>query len=273
MKLIRRLYIGAGIVWGIILGATTFFLIGAGVAGIFWLFVFGDNAWPNWAWVITYTIATITGLLTFGVCAFIGWHFSCGSQENEVDNRKQIVRVTSLLALSVIVIFGYAFYQRHLEDKYTLLESEIAEQNKKRAREEYRYKHEDESALDYYCRVVWKRSDKIELIYQGYRIKIVQSLVAEQGKAVFGVIGSYEVIKALSDDVIVFEQTQDGLRSLIESFEVSPEKMQCGKNMHFIVSSGYRYLSPLENIERVDCHIPSLRVAFPMKIRRIERNG
>ena len=119
----------------------------------------------------------------------------------------------------------------------------------------FRRRTPNESALDYYCRVVRKRSHKIELLYQGHRITIAQSLLADQGKVILGVIGSYDIVQALSDNLIVFEQTQDGLRSLFESFEVSPEKSQCGNNMHFIVSSGYRHLSSLENIESVEVEV------------------
>jgi len=273
MKLIRRFYIGAGIVWGIILGAATFLLIGGGVAGIFFLYVFGDNAWPDWVWFITYTIATITGLITFGVCVYLGWHFSRGLQENAVDSRKQIVRVTSLLALSVIVIFGYALYQRHQEEKYALLKAEIAEQNRKRAREEYPYKHADESETDYYCRVIRKQS-KLEVIYHGKSIKIVpELLLSSQGELIFAIAGSYDAIRMAAKEIVITTELIEGGEELATDLIALPKNMVCGKALYF-VKSRKRYPAYLfDKTERVDCHIPSLRFVFPMKIRRIERNG
>ena len=130
----------------------------------------------------------------------------------------------------------------------------------------YRERRPDESDTDYYCRVVQKRFDKIELNYRGQRIKIVQSLFAVQGKLVFGVIGSYDAVQALADDVLVSGRVPDGSYALIENFEALAEKARCGDSMYFIQSRGNDLLSALENAGSARIEVRSIRAVFAAQV-------
>jgi len=131
-KYIRGPYIVIAIIWGGILGALSFHAIGGGLAGIFWIFLFGDNAWPNWAWVIVYTMAGLAGVVAFSGCVFIGWSYSRKASGKGSHKKDDYRRIAFLLVFSLIVIFGYVAYDNYQVKKNTLLHQQIVEAEKKR---------------------------------------------------------------------------------------------------------------------------------------------
>jgi hypothetical protein len=62
---------------GVIAGAVAGAIVAAGViiagAGVFWLFVFGDDAWPRWAEVALVTAGYGAGLVVFASVAVVMW--------------------------------------------------------------------------------------------------------------------------------------------------------------------------------------------------------
>ncbi len=68
-----RLFIAAGLVWGLLLGALAAVWGMALAAGIAWIFLFGDKPWPGWVDAAILTVATALGLGVFAGCVSLGW--------------------------------------------------------------------------------------------------------------------------------------------------------------------------------------------------------
>lgn len=70
---VKRLFIAAGIAWGVVLGIAGGLYAGGLAAGVAWLFLFGDDPWPDWAESAILGVATVAGLAIFGGCIALGW--------------------------------------------------------------------------------------------------------------------------------------------------------------------------------------------------------
>jgi len=70
---VKRLFIAAGIAWGIVLGIAGGFYAGGLAAGVAWLFLFGDDPWPDWGESAILGVAVSAGLAIFGGCIALGW--------------------------------------------------------------------------------------------------------------------------------------------------------------------------------------------------------
>lgn len=46
---VKRLFVAAGIAWGLVLGIAGGIYAGGLAAGFAWLFLFGDDRWPGWS--------------------------------------------------------------------------------------------------------------------------------------------------------------------------------------------------------------------------------
>jgi len=69
---VKRLFIAAGIAWGIVLGITGGLYAGGLAAGVAWLFLFGDDSWPDWGESAILGVAMAAGLAIFGGCIALG---------------------------------------------------------------------------------------------------------------------------------------------------------------------------------------------------------
>ena len=69
----KRLWIAAGITWGIVLGAAGGIYAGGIAAGFAWLFLFGDDTWPDWSEPAIAGVAMAAGLAILAGCSVLGW--------------------------------------------------------------------------------------------------------------------------------------------------------------------------------------------------------
>lgn len=58
----KRLFIAAGMAWGILLGIAGGMYAGGVAAGFAWLFLFGDDRWPGWGETAILGVAMLVGL-------------------------------------------------------------------------------------------------------------------------------------------------------------------------------------------------------------------
>lgn len=269
MKLVRRLYITAGIIWGVILGIPAGLYIAGGVAGIFWLYIFGDNAWPDWALGAAYTIGILAGILIFGICVFFSWSYCQRLSAIEADQKKEIRKAASLLALSFIIMLGYVVFDDYQIEKHVLLTQKIAEDERRRVEDASPYRKVDEHDIDYYCRIIRKQS-KIKIVYKDKTIKIVPESLLSNGQLLFAVAGSYALIKDLAKEILISEEIIAGNKILVSDFVVLPENIRCGQKLFFIRSNTSSIQNSVKEIERVHCSIHSAKVGFTMAIRNEE---
>ena len=87
---------------------------------------------------------------------------------------------------------------------------------------------------------------------------------ARHGNAVFGVVGPYGVVQALSGDMIFLEQTPNG--TLKKRFKTLTEKDMCEDGMYFIKTRGNRSLSALASTKNVEIEVESNGAVFAMKV-------
>ena len=59
---VKRLFVAAGIAWGIVLGIAGGIYAGGIAAGFAWLFLFGDDSWPDWGEYAILGVAVAVGL-------------------------------------------------------------------------------------------------------------------------------------------------------------------------------------------------------------------
>jgi len=262
---IRRLYIVIAIIWGSILGALSFVIIGGGLTGIFWIFVFGDNAWPNWAWVIVYTMAGLAGLVTFSACVFIGCSYSRKVLEKNSNTRDDYRRVTFLFLLSLFVVFGYVAYDNYQDKKNVLLHQQIVNAENKRKEDSLAHQKTGESDVDYYCRVILNDSN-IELSYHGYRINIIPELLLGK-RLLFAIAAPYDLAEEVASEIVVRKEINQGNEKLVTEFVALPKNVSCGNGLYIIGSTEVNLPSSLLNMQKVHGDIPSMHVGFTFNVK------
>lgn len=151
------------------------------------------------------------------------------------------------------------------------------EQQRRESREEarektFRQRKAGESGIEYYCRVVRKRADSIELHYHGQRVKIIQALLVESDKTIFAVTGSYNAAQTMASELLIGDIGLNGVQPMLNSFTVLSDKLNCGNNIHLIRSVHHDSsgLSALYKTEKINIEVPSLRAIFSMKIWNLE---
>ncbi len=263
MRNILSIYLAAGIVWGIILGFAAAFLAGGATAGLFWVFVFGDNVWPSWVRNLVYIIYGAVGLAVFIGCVSLSWIYARRAIHENFDRKKEVIKGAGLLLPGILIVFGYFVYDSHMTQLYSLHNKDRQDGYEKLIRQASPEILPKESDTEYYCRVIRKQS-KFEIFYHGQLIKIVPEVLLSNGKLLFAVVGPYDSIKTLANEIVLRAEVSEVIAS---DFIALPERTRCGMKMFFIRSNSTYLPYSLENIEKLLCTIPSLGVSFPMKIR------
>jgi hypothetical protein len=70
---VKRLFVAAGVAWGIVLGIAGGTYAGGVAAGLAWLFLFGDDRWPDWGETAILGVALAAGLSILAGCTALGW--------------------------------------------------------------------------------------------------------------------------------------------------------------------------------------------------------
>lgn len=162
------------------------------------------------------------------------------------------------------------------DNRVVLVRRELHQQRLARKEEErekaFRKRRPGESGSEYYCRVVRKRSSKIELIYHGQRIKISDNLLIQDGKAIFALTGPYDAVHDIANDLIIGEIGLNGVQPLLGNIAALPETTSCDNKMYFIGSTGLGNsdLSALLNADDVKIEVPGLRAIFAIKTWKLE---
>ena len=144
------------------------------------------------------------------------------------------------------------------------------EYNRRRADKEakrenaFRRRVTGESDTEYYCRVIRQRSENIEMVYHGRRVKIFQTLMSN-GHLLFAGKGVYDDIKAIAKEMSVSIDNA-GEQLLSDDFTVLPDTISCGDDIYFIATKSYVYTTELNSGEKVNAILSGLRAGFPMYI-------
>lgn len=98
----RYIYILLFGVPGFFIALIAAFLVFGFFAGVFWIFMFGDDTWPSYTGVILTTILIITFLIVWGAVIWAG--FSTGKK---LENSPELN--TSHVLISVVLTFIFVF--------------------------------------------------------------------------------------------------------------------------------------------------------------------
>ncbi len=149
-------------------------------------------------------------------------------------------------------------------------EARRAEREQEREAEaRFRLRRPGESDTDYYCRVVRKRSHKVDVVYQGIRITIVQAALEAEGGLLFAVAGPYGLLERLEQDLVITRSLGGAEGPLAAEFEVLPDTTACDRQMYFIRSVGAVDPSETEGPTSVHVEIPSHRAGFHMELWKL----
>ncbi|WP_139800644.1 carboxypeptidase-like regulatory domain-containing protein [Geothermobacter hydrogeniphilus] len=132
----------------------------------------------------------------------------------------------------------------------------------------FRRKTADENGIDYYCRVVRKRSSKIELIIGGKRVKIFQTLLIQE-KPLFGVSGPYDTVELMAKEIILRKEEPSGEEAT--DFAALPKNISCDDKIYFIQTKSRNYPHFLDIMDKVEVHIPSAHAAFALDVWRTSK--
>jgi hypothetical protein len=94
----------------------TMFAFG-GLAGMLWLFVFGDNPWPSSTGPILVTLGIVTFLLSWMGLAGLGYRLGKRLEPDPDVNRKHLLFSVGLTVLLILFILGQQFSVGNLGPK------------------------------------------------------------------------------------------------------------------------------------------------------------
>lgn len=152
-----------------------------------------------------------------------------------------------------------------LISKY-IYDNRLAEQEANREKA-FRQRKPNESGVEYYCRVISKRSSKIDIDYHGHRINLDKTLFVGSGKAIIAVTGPYNVVQSLADDLVIREKGLEAKLHFVDSFVALPQTTRCRGKMYYIETMNYITPTTKPNKDgSVKVEIPSLHAVFTMQI-------
>lgn len=103
----KRLFIAAGMAWGILLGIVGGMYAGGVAAGVAWLFLFGDDRWPGWGETAIIGVAVVAGLAILTGCIALGWAVGRGYEDAEAAHRARGGWIAAgLILLAVLACAG-----------------------------------------------------------------------------------------------------------------------------------------------------------------------
>ncbi len=159
----------------------------------------------------------------------------------------------------VVLVRRETYQQRHAREE-------------EQREEAFQQRKPGESGFEYYCRVVKNRSNKIELIYHGQRVKFLDNLLIDDGKAIFALTGPYDAVRDIAKELIIGEVGLNGVKPSLDNFVVFPETTNCGNETYFIGSmgDGSGDFYALRNADSTKIEVIGLQAVFAMKVWNLE---
>lgn len=100
----RYLYVLLFGIPGLFVAGIVSILVFAGLAGVLWIYVFGDNAWPSYAETLLSTTFVLTILTIWIVSMVLGYIVGRRLENDPVLNRNHILVSAGLTALFLLLI-------------------------------------------------------------------------------------------------------------------------------------------------------------------------
>jgi hypothetical protein len=268
-------------------------------AGFFWIFVFGDNPWPESIGIILPVLMILFFLVPWIISIWVG--FTTGKRfEAEPELNKKHIWASMCLTFAAILLItlhqlnvgnigpktdGQLCREFCQQKGYSGSAMVPTESNDKSCacfddsgREVLNLPIEtelienisqpdqpDESETDYYCRVIFQGSRPINLIYQDETLAITPTLFEFDDKsgALFAAVGSARAVAAFVNEVVL---KVNGVAQE-SSFSLNSVETGCGQDVHFIEVRAPDFNKHSE--AEVEMLIPSIKAMFDAKLHTL----
>ncbi len=126
---VKRLFIAAGMAWGILLGIVGGMYAGGVAAGVVWLFLFGDDRWPGWGESAVIGVAVVAGLAILTGCIALGWAVGRGYEDAGAARRARGGWIAAgLILLAVLACAGGVWSVARQQAEFDHRVEELADQ-------------------------------------------------------------------------------------------------------------------------------------------------
>jgi hypothetical protein len=266
-------------------------------AGFFWIFVFGDNPWPESIGTILPLLMILFFLVPWLLSIWVG--FTTGKRlETEPELNKKHVLVS--VCLTIVPILLIALHQLNVGNIGPKTDgqlcNEICQQKGYSAsamvptessdksctcfddsgrevlnipvepglrEKDSRQEQPDESKTGYYCRVIFPDIRPVKLSYKDETLSITPTILGydNQNDALFAVRGSSRAVHEFSNEVVlkINGEAPDS------NFSLMAIETSCGEDVYFIdVNIPGLNTWPDAGVELL---IPSIKAMFNMQIR------
>jgi len=127
---IRYRYLLAGVAWALFFAPAAAYFVLAGVAGVLWLYIIGDNPWPSATEWVLLTTGLVVFVSTAAGCMYVAYRYGRNREiEAGEDGGREWRRVLlwTLVPLGLIAITAVAFWQRSIHQAEILAAMEQRE--------------------------------------------------------------------------------------------------------------------------------------------------
>lgn len=120
---LRYGYLLVGVAWALFFAPAAAYVVLSGVAGVLWLYVFGDNLWPSATQWLLPTTGLVVLISTAAGCIYTAYRYG---REREIEAGEnggrewRRVLLWTFAPLGLIAITAVAFWQRSIHQEETL---------------------------------------------------------------------------------------------------------------------------------------------------------
>lgn len=293
----RILYFLLFAVPGFFFSLITAFALTGFTAGFFWIFVFGDNTWPESIGTILPLLMILFFLVPWFLSFWIGYTTGKRLESEAGVNKKHVLASVSLTVASILFIALYQFNIGNIGSKadsqlcndfcqqkgYPASATVPTESNDKSCvcfdasgREvlnvpvdpelggnNFQQDRPEESDTAYYCRVIFPDIGPIKLNYKDDTLAITPTLLGEDGQsnALFTVQGSDRAVHEFANEAVLKINGE----AADARFSVMAAETNCAAEAHFIgvdISGLSRW--PETGVELL---VPSSKAMFDLQVR------
>jgi len=110
------------------------------------------------------------------------------------------------------------------------------------------------------------KGSKVELLYHGHKIKIVQEILLGK-RLLFAIAAPHNLAKEIAREIVVRGGNANGGKPIVKDFIVLPDNVSCANGMYFISSNENNIPSSLLNMNKLYGQISSMAVGFTFNVR------